>query len=276
MSAATSKQSVATCLQKNNSPKMLPDQPRTKVCYDNRLAERFGVNEAIILSRMIWSIETHKDAEDLEFFHDGTWWMYDTIPAFMKYSQLGRKQVLNVLANLRKEKIIETGHFDEQTRCNWYSVNIDALYIATQMSCPLPELIVPKGNHRSSRKGTTHSSQRGLSIVPKGDDSSFVYTKNPSNDLSNSHTDSSPQTPQGEIGIGSLGDSNPLEREKEKPIPTKSNTHQNRKIISPVVLYRRTLATHPELAELGTIALSCTWSDRNGNDGCEKGQLYRV
>lgn len=258
--------SDSTRLLKNNSPKILPEDKQTKVCYDSRLADRFGVNEAILLSRMIWSIEKHKDANDTEFFHDGAWWMYDTIPAFMKYSGLGRKQILNAQANLTKEGIIEKGQFDRKfaQRRNWFSVNLDALYIATQMSCPI-EPIVPKRNHLSSRKGTIDSAERGLSIVPKGDDTS-LYTKIPSESLSNTHSNFSPQSPQGEIGIGSLSDElKSKDRKEGKDERTKVDMSQNRKIIPPVVLYTRTIETHPHFAKLGCFALTdfqeCTFQE---------------
>ena len=272
MSKTASNNSILACPQKNVSPKMLPEDAQTKVCYDRRLAERFGINEAILLGRMIWSIEGHRDTENPEFFHDGQYWMYDTIPALMKYSQLGRKQILNALANLSKEKIIEKGQFDRKfaQRRNWYSVDIDAIYMATQMSCPFTPK-EPKGNSVSSRKGTVGGAERGLRMVPKGDNTS-LYTKNPSERLSNTHTNS-PPTPQGEKSESDLlnNNLNSFEEGESKIHGSEMKPSQNGKKIPPIHLKERTIETHPHLAPLGRFALSDFEECSPGNCKCGSG-----
>jgi hypothetical protein len=172
---------------------------RAGVFYDAELAEKLGVNAAIILSRIIWSIEKHIEHDKKEgFFRDGRWWMYDSIPALIAYSKLGRKQILLVLKTLRDSDIIQSRQFDQSSgrNQNYYTVDNDRLkkvlgglvpkrdegVSAETVSTPL----VPKGDEGQCRKGTKVSAETALTSVPKGDYLSKSLTKSQTESLTKS------------------------------------------------------------------------------------------
>lgn len=176
----------------------LPGDNRPCFVGDAELAEKLGVNIAIVLGRIIWSLEEKINANRTEFFKDGRWWMYDTIPALMAYSKLGRKQILLVLETLRKKKILITGQFDHKfaVRRNWYS--IDKLELMTVISPIVPKgddtPMVPKGDYQWCQKGTIHSAETEPLIVPKGDDTSLLLRG-----MTKNHTESQTESPTATI-----------------------------------------------------------------------------
>lgn len=153
-------------------------ESRSRVVYDSQIAEALGVNAAIILSRIIWSISGHIEKNKTEFEKNGRWWMYDTRAELANYSRLTDKQIKSVLTLLREKKIIETGQFDKQfaVRRNWFTVNMSALL----------EAIGTKGTNSeidplSVQKGPIDRYKRDQCIGTKGTNTSL--SKNLSKNL---------------------------------------------------------------------------------------------
>lgn len=155
---------------------------RSFVVFDAELADKLGINAAIILSRIIWSIEKHITANDRAFFIDGRWWMYDTKGDLSAYSKLTEKQIRLVLTDLRKLQILHTGQFDNTfgVRRNWFAV--DTLKLLAVISMPIgtkgpdrekqpietkgPDSpIETKGPDTSGRKGPIESDERARYIL---------------------------------------------------------------------------------------------------------------
>ena len=53
--------------------------------FSKEVALKFGINSAMILNRMIWSINIHEQNNESRFFIDDRWWMYDSFAALTKH-----------------------------------------------------------------------------------------------------------------------------------------------------------------------------------------------
>lgn len=153
---------------------LLPGGNRRKVAYDAELAEKLGVNVAIILGRIIWSIEKHMETNDAKFFIEDRWWMYDCLRNFSTYSGLGLKQIKNVFLFLKSKNIVAAKIFTPGGE-NWYSLNLENLLaeISGSMS-PLDE--EPPSTKRTpppSPKGAYPPARNGHPPSPKGTISSL-------------------------------------------------------------------------------------------------------
>lgn len=91
--------------------------------FDIRIAQRFGVNCAVILQN-IWHWVQKNEANGTNFY-DGTYWTYNSTKAFTKqFPYLSQKQIETALKKLRDEDIIKTGNYNvvKYDRTLWYAV----------------------------------------------------------------------------------------------------------------------------------------------------------
>lgn len=91
--------------------------------FDIRIAQRFGVNCAVILQN-IWHWVQKNEANGTNFY-DGTYWTYNSTKAFSKqFPYLSQKQIETALKKLRDENIIQTGNYNavKYDRTLWYAV----------------------------------------------------------------------------------------------------------------------------------------------------------
>jgi hypothetical protein len=122
----------------------LPGDDRATVVYDVEIAEKLGVNAAVVLSRIIWSLEKAMEADNRKHFRDGSWWMYDSVTNLQKYSALGRSKIKLVIEHLRNLGIIQTVQYEisKGKADNWYRV--DGKKLAEILAAP------PSGAKRTS------------------------------------------------------------------------------------------------------------------------------
>lgn len=91
--------------------------------FDIRIAQRFGVNCAVILQN-IWHWVQKNEANGTNFY-DGTYWTYNSTKAFtLQFPYLSQKQITTALQKLRDEGIIQTGNYNvvKYDRTLWYAV----------------------------------------------------------------------------------------------------------------------------------------------------------
>lgn len=91
--------------------------------FDIRIAERYGVNCAVILQN-IWHWVQKNEANGTNFY-DGTYWTYNSVKAFtLQYPYLSQKQITTALQKLRDEGIIKTGNYNavQYDRTLWYAI----------------------------------------------------------------------------------------------------------------------------------------------------------
>ena len=90
--------------------------------FDTILAQKYGVNEAIMLNNFIYWIAKN-EAND-KHFHDGRYWTYNSVAAFEKlFPFWSNKQIRNVLASLERQGVLLKGNYNEQKydRTCWYA-----------------------------------------------------------------------------------------------------------------------------------------------------------
>lgn len=90
--------------------------------FDTLLAEKYGVNEAIMLNNFIYWIA--KNEANGKHFYDGRYWTYNSVSAFEKlFPFWSNKQVRNVLASLERQGVLLKGNYNEQKydRTCWYA-----------------------------------------------------------------------------------------------------------------------------------------------------------
>lgn len=90
--------------------------------FDIKLAEKYGILEAILINHMWFWIEKNR-VNDVNYF-DGDYWTYNSTRAFNElFPYVSEKQIKYALKHLREEKIIQIGNYNKNTldRTLWYA-----------------------------------------------------------------------------------------------------------------------------------------------------------
>ena len=91
--------------------------------FDTGLAERYGVDEAIVLNNLIFWISKNKANE--KHFYEGKYWTYNSKKAYTKlFPFWSEGQLKRIFSSLIKNGIITVGNFNKSPldRTNWYSL----------------------------------------------------------------------------------------------------------------------------------------------------------
>lgn len=91
--------------------------------FDIHIAERYGVNCAVILQN-IWHWIRKNEANGVNYY-DGNYWTYNSTKAFKElFPYLTQKQIETALKKLRDENILVTGNYNvvKYDRTLWYSI----------------------------------------------------------------------------------------------------------------------------------------------------------
>ena len=121
--------------------------------YDVDIAEKVGLNSAIILNRIVWSINSHVKKNDKRYFIEGKWWMFSSVREFVTATGLGTKAVSNGLKKLKEAGLILVAQHGYYNRSNFYTVHREKL-----------AAITPKGTNDPKR----HYAPGDLALTPKG------------------------------------------------------------------------------------------------------------
>lgn len=92
--------------------------------FNPEIAEKVGVNAAVIYQNILWWAQ--KNAANEKHFHDGRYWTYNSILAFESlFPYLTAKQIRSALSCLEDEGFIVSGNYNQSTydRTKWYSPN---------------------------------------------------------------------------------------------------------------------------------------------------------
>lgn len=109
--------------------------------FDTNIAEKYGINAAIILQNMYYWIEKNRANE--KHFHDGYYWTYNSLKAFEElFPYMSNKQIRGALEKLEEEGIIVCGNYNNSTydRTKWYAITEAGYELFEEGKC-----IVPKG-----------------------------------------------------------------------------------------------------------------------------------
>lgn len=91
--------------------------------FDIEVAEKYGVNEAILLHNIAFWIK--KNQANDKHLHEGHYWTYNSMRAFAKlFPYFSQDQIKRLLKKLENEGAITKGNFNkiQYDRTNWYTV----------------------------------------------------------------------------------------------------------------------------------------------------------
>ena len=91
--------------------------------FNIKIAEKYGVNEAILLENIVFWIEKNK-AND-KHFYDGEYWTYNSANAFTKlFPYWTKRQIEHILKKLFDNGLIKKGSYNKHKydRTLWYSL----------------------------------------------------------------------------------------------------------------------------------------------------------
>lgn len=90
-------------------------------CFDVDIAKRYGILEAILLHYFEFWIQKNK-ANNVNF-HDGYYWTYNSLSAFVElFPYATKSKICTALNNLEKEGLIATSNYNKSSydRTKWY------------------------------------------------------------------------------------------------------------------------------------------------------------
>lgn len=102
-----------------------------KYYFDEDVAKDVGVEEAIMFSNILYWVQKNKaNKQEETHYHDGKWWTYNTIDAFVElFPFWSKRQIERILKNLVENDYIYKDSFNKNPydRTTWYAVNFAKL-----------------------------------------------------------------------------------------------------------------------------------------------------
>lgn len=102
--------------------------------FNGKLARKYGVTKALILNRIIWSINSHiEDKKNYEerFYLDGRWWMSDTTETIAAHYEgiLSHQTIRKSIRELETDGILiaRKARQEKWDQTKWYSIDHDIL-----------------------------------------------------------------------------------------------------------------------------------------------------
>ena len=90
--------------------------------FDIEIAKKYGVNEAIIYTNLLFWIKKNK--ANGTHYYDGRYWSYNSVKAFQTlFPYLSSRQIRNALDNLVDNGILIKGNYNNNhyNRTLWYA-----------------------------------------------------------------------------------------------------------------------------------------------------------
>lgn len=122
------------------------------------VAERYGVEEAILLDSMVFWCRTNK-AEGRNF-NEGRWWTYNSIRGLAKiFPWWSEKQIRRIVASCKDKGALLASNFNKQgrDRTTWYSVSDELLALYGESwkdaICPNGQMHLTKRADASAQMG---------------------------------------------------------------------------------------------------------------------------
>ncbi len=150
----------------------------TRHCFDPLVAERFGVNAAVIYQNIVYWIEKNQANE--KNFREGRYWTYNSYSAFKKlFPYLSEKQIRTALDKLIEADWLMKGNFNQNRfdQKNWYALG--------NSICPQGQIEETQKSDRQDPKGKSYkediktknkpntrargSANMGKKFVPQGE-----------------------------------------------------------------------------------------------------------
>jgi hypothetical protein len=118
--------------------------------FDTEIAKLYGVDEAIVIQNLIYWIE--KNEANGKHFHDGRYWTYNSIEAFIKLFPFWSKwQIRRILLSLETKGVILVGNFNTSAydHTQWYAFSDEFLQNYN--------IDIDKSQHRNDKTATSNN-----------------------------------------------------------------------------------------------------------------------
>ena len=105
--------------------------------FDIDLAQKFGLNEAILLENIRFWIQKNRANES--HFHDGRTWTYNSVAAFREiFPYMGPKAIRAALERLVEGGVLVKGNYNTKStdHTTWYGFVEEAIYLKGQIDLP--------------------------------------------------------------------------------------------------------------------------------------------
>lgn len=125
--------------------------------FETNIAEKYGINAAIILQNMYYWIEKNRANE--KHFHDGYYWTYNSMKAFEElFPYMSNKQIRGALKKLEDDGIIIDGNYNNSPydRTKWYAITETGYELFQDGKC-------------ICQKGQIDLDERANEIAPEGE-----------------------------------------------------------------------------------------------------------
>lgn len=123
--------------------------------FDIMIAQKLGVNEAIIIRNIQFWIDKNK--ANNKHYYDGRYWTYNSISAFCEiFPFWTRDQIRYILKKLTEKEILISGNFNKNPydKTLWYSLNDEKLAELQELESgeklPDPSVEIPISNNQNS------------------------------------------------------------------------------------------------------------------------------
>ena len=117
-----------------------------KHIFDIEIAERYGINAAILLENIgFWTAQS--EANEINF-HDGSYWTFNSCRAFQElFPYMSKRQIHSALEKLIGDGLLVTGNYNKVAydRTLWYALTQrgKSIYILGQWICPKRKIDFP-------------------------------------------------------------------------------------------------------------------------------------
>ena len=125
--------------------------------FDVKLAQKYGVIEAILLNHFEFWIQQNEANE--RNFYNGRYWTYNSLKAFCEiFPYLSEKQIRRALNKLQEKGILLVGNFNQNPydRTLWYSLSEKG------------NSILPKGQMETAERANVQTAERANGNCQKG------------------------------------------------------------------------------------------------------------
>lgn len=122
--------------------------------FDTEVAEKYGIQEAIIIQNLKFWIEKNMANEKNQ--HDGHTWTYNSVKAWsILLPYMSEKQIRAKLKKLEDDGILIAGNYNKSSydRTKWYAFADEELWFGRKSICPEEDYHLPKRENGSAEKG---------------------------------------------------------------------------------------------------------------------------
>jgi hypothetical protein len=96
-----------------------------KYYFSITVAKELGVDESFMFCNIFFWVLKNQSESDEDHYHDGTWWMYNSVRAFVEqFPFWTTAKVKRILRNLENAGYIKTGRFNHfgPDKTKWYAI----------------------------------------------------------------------------------------------------------------------------------------------------------